>query len=331
MSRVLVVLSVAASLAACGGQKAAPGKGGPVVAQGEGVTITAEEFKAALDEQSPFVRQRFSTLERKKEFLDNMVRFELLAKEAEKQGLASDAEVQRTLKRIMVQKLVQRSFSEQDAAKSVPDQEVETYYASHQDEYKRPARVRLAHILVKSEPEAKKLLARLDAEQRKDPAAFARLAREASADEATKNVGGDVGFRTREELEKQLGKAVADAAFSLGDGQNAAAPLQSPQGFHLVKRTGWQDGIDRPLEAVKPQIAAKLAKERRAKDFDEYVKKLKDGAKVQVNDQELEKIAVPAAPGGAAPHGMGGPMGGGMAAPAPAPGPATAPAPAKAQ
>jgi peptidyl-prolyl cis-trans isomerase C len=109
MVRRILVLGLCAAALACS-QQSGPKKTGPAVAKGNGITITADEFKARLDEQSPFIRARYSTLERKKEFLDNLIRFEVLAKEAERQGLAKDPDVQMTLKKIMVQKLVQKSF-----------------------------------------------------------------------------------------------------------------------------------------------------------------------------------------------------------------------------
>ena len=84
MRRLVLSLSVAALAAACSSQKSGPEKKGPFVAEGNGVAVSAEEFKARLDEQSPFIRSRYTTIERKKEFLDNLVRFEVLAKEAER-------------------------------------------------------------------------------------------------------------------------------------------------------------------------------------------------------------------------------------------------------
>jgi peptidyl-prolyl cis-trans isomerase C len=75
MVRRILLVTVAAALAACG--NSGPKKSGPPVATGKGVTITTDEFKARLDEQSPFIRARYTTLERKKEFLDNLIRFEV--------------------------------------------------------------------------------------------------------------------------------------------------------------------------------------------------------------------------------------------------------------
>ena len=315
------------SLAACGGggdggaagSGGAAAKQGPVVAKGNGVTITAEEFKARLDEQSPFVRSRFAELEAKKQFLDNLVRFELLANEAKKQGLENDPEVQLMMKRVMVQKLVQRRFSDQDAGKDIPDAELQQYYDAHKDEYQRAARVRLAQVFFAAkegtperaakEAAAAKALARIRAEQKKNPAAFQTVAKELSEDKATNSLGGDLGFKTSEELASQLSKPVADAAFALEQDQ-VSDVVASPLGFHILKRTAFQEAVDRPFDQVKPQLASKLGRERRSKTFDDEVARLRKEANVQVDEQELAKIEVETGGRGGG-MGMGG-MGGGM-------------------
>jgi peptidyl-prolyl cis-trans isomerase C len=301
---VAVIFAFAFALGAC---KPTPKKTGPLVAKGQGIAITADEFKARLDEQSPFLRARYASLDRKKEFLDNLVRFELLSNQAQKQGLDKDPEVQNTLKKIMVQRLVQRSFQEGDPAKDIAEADARKFYDEHRDDYLKPKRLRLAQILVAAPVEgperavkaarAKKLLAQVKAEEKKNSLAFATLAREASDDTATKPGGGDLGFRSREEMETQHGKAFADGAFALKDGEEAV--LESPQGFHVVKVTGRQEELNRTFEQVRAQIQSRLYRDKRSKDFEDYVKRLREEARVTVDEAALEKVAVAAgAPGG---------------------------------
>src|SRR5512147_2020752 len=125
MSRRILLIGLCAAALACSKSN---DKKGPLVAKGNGIAITADEFKARLDEQSPFIRARYTTLDRKKEFLDSLIRFEVLAHEAEKQGLAKDPDVQNTLKKIMVQKLVQKNFQDQAGANDIPEPELQKYY-----------------------------------------------------------------------------------------------------------------------------------------------------------------------------------------------------------
>jgi peptidyl-prolyl cis-trans isomerase C len=320
-----------------------PGKKGPVVAQGGGVTITADELKARLDEQSPMIRASFSNLDRKKQFLDNMLRFELLAKAAEKEGLANDPDVQFTMKKVMVSKYYQRFFQDPGGAKNVPEGDVQKYYDEHKDEFHRPARVHAAHILFKAEagsPErakkaaaAKKFLAKVLADEKKSPTAFSIAARESSEDAATKSLGGDLALKSQGEIEKGYGKELAEAAFKLGDNQTSPTVIETQHGLHLLRVLGRQAEVNRGLDEVKTQIAAKLNSQRKSKEFDDFVKKLREDAKIAVNDAELEKIAVSGPPAGMG-GGMMGPHGaspgagmapprGASAPPAPAPRPPT--------
>jgi peptidyl-prolyl cis-trans isomerase C len=311
MFRRIALVTVAAALAACG--SSGPKKSGPPVATGSGITITADEFQARLNEQSPFIRARYSTLERKKEFLDNLIRFEVLAKEAERQGLDKDPEVQFTLRKIMVQKLVQRSFQDPGAQnqKELPEPELQKYYDEHKDEFNRPRKARLAAIIFNapaSSPDrakkvaaARQALAKVKAEEKKNPAVFQQAVAQFSEDPASKGVAGDLGFKSAEELEKSFGKEVAQAAFATKAGETSGV-IEGAQGVYVIRVAGVQEELSRPFDTVKAQISQKLVRERRTKDFDDLVKKLRDDAKITIDEKALEAVAVAAGP--AAPPGM---------------------------
>jgi peptidyl-prolyl cis-trans isomerase C len=353
MVRRLATLGLAAlAFAAC---KPSTTSKGEVVAKGKDIVITTEDFKARLDEQSPFIRARYTSIERKKEFLDNLIRFEVLAREAERQGLDKDPEVLNTLKKVMVQKLVQKNFQDMEGAKNLPDAELQKYYDEHKDDYFRPKKTRLAAVVLNApegSPEraakraaAQKALAKIKAEEKKNTLAFAQAVGQFSEDPASKALAGDLGFKSQAELEAAYGTAIATAASTLADGQ-VSNVLETPKGFYIVKVTGRQDELNRPFDQVKTQIANRLYRERKSKEFDEWLKKLRADADVKVDDKVLEAIPVSAGPGGPGmppgamqpgmPPGHGGPFAPGapgpqggprvMPAPAPAPAPASAPA-----
>src|SRR6266478_2941029 len=92
------------------------------------VTITLGEFEERINRQSPYIRARYTSLEQKKEFLDTLVRFEILAKEAYRRGLDKDPEVVRTMKQVMIQKLMRDEFDSVVTADTVKDVDMKTYY-----------------------------------------------------------------------------------------------------------------------------------------------------------------------------------------------------------
>ncbi|MFT3913363.1 MAG: peptidyl-prolyl cis-trans isomerase [Anaeromyxobacteraceae bacterium] len=336
MRRLLAFGLCALAITACGGSGKKSGTG-PVIAKGKGFTITADEFKARLDEQSPFMRARYNNLERKKEFLDNLVRFEVLAAEARRMKLDQDPDVQSTLQKIMVQKLVQTKFQDpKDGASPVADADAQKYYDEHKAEYQRPKRIRAAAVTFASDAgsakrkadvaAAKKALAKLKVEEKKSPLAFNQLVTEFSEDAATKASGGDLGFKTQDELAAAFTPDVAAKVAALAAGQTTDV-VETPKGVYILKLLGTQEELNRSFEQVKQQIVNKLAREKRTKEFDEFVKKLRDEAGISVDDKALDAVQVAAAPEGGMPPGMPG-MPSGMAphgAPPPAPAPAPAP------
>src|SRR4051812_32799266 len=63
---------------------------GKTVAVYAGQTITDAELNAAFAELNPYTRVRYQTLEQKREYLDGLVRYELLAREAARRNLQND-------------------------------------------------------------------------------------------------------------------------------------------------------------------------------------------------------------------------------------------------
>jgi peptidyl-prolyl cis-trans isomerase C len=74
--------------------------------------------------------------------------------------------------------------------------------------------------------------------------------------------------------------------------------VETPKGFYIVKLTGQQEELNRPFEQVKNQIANRLFRERKSKEFDEWQKKLRADAGVTVDEKALDAIAVAAGPAG---------------------------------
>src|SRR3954447_7513090 len=122
------------------------------------VTITLGEFQERINRQSPYIRARYTSLEQKKEFLDSLVRFEVLAKEAYRRGLDKDPEVVRTMKQVMIQKLMRDEFDAKVTADNVPEAEMKAYYDANLSEYVKPEEVRVSAIILKNKAQADRVL-----------------------------------------------------------------------------------------------------------------------------------------------------------------------------
>src|SRR5215831_18637492 len=101
------------------------------VAVVDGTPITVAELQDRINKQSPYVRARYTSLEQKKEFLDTLVRFEVLAGEARKRGYDRDPEVVRTMKQVMIQRLLKEEFDSRVKPEDITDDEMKKFYDAH--------------------------------------------------------------------------------------------------------------------------------------------------------------------------------------------------------
>lgn len=105
--------------------------------------------------------------------------------------------------------------------------------------------VRISIILVKANDEAKEILKK--AEEGED---FAGLARKYSKDSSA-GKGGDFGFRSKNALRKEF----ADAAFSMKTGE-ISNPIETGDGYFIIKVTDYQEERIATFEEVEPKIAS---------------------------------------------------------------------------
>ena len=309
-NRLASVLCAVLALAACHKGD----KSGPVVAEVGDEKITADEVRQRLNETSPFLRARYNTVERKKEFLENMVRNELLAQEAIRQGYDKSPAVREQAKRAMIQELIKHQLDSKLAGTDIPEEELKKFYDSHLDDFVKPERARVFHIFLpakdaKERAEAKKkaaaLLKDIDAREKKGEVnAFQSAAIKESKDALSAPLGGDLRFLSKDELTKAYNAELANAAFDLKNPGDKTQPLDTPAGVELVKLQVKTVAMNRSFEESKEPIRQRMARERRSRDYDEWVKKLRENTKVAIHEAELEKVQVDAAPSPQQPPGI---------------------------
>jgi peptidyl-prolyl cis-trans isomerase C len=269
-------------------KRAVEGKKGSVLAKIDDVSITVSDLEERLNSQTPYVRARYTGVEQKKEFLENLVKFEVLASEARRQGLDRDPEVVRAMKQVMIQKLLKQRF-DRLKAEDITDDEVKAYFDSHPDEFNRPPEVRISMILVPDEETAKKVLT--------DPRCrglenlgFRDLVTQYSIDTDTKERGGDLRFF--DERNRELPAEIVSAAFKLASIGDVSEPVKTKHGQAILKLTGQRRALTRTLAEVSQQIRAKLFRERRQKLMDDYERSLRQKSKVEVNEAKLSEVRV---------------------------------------
>lgn len=252
-------------------------------------TITVGEFADRLASQSPYLQARFESPERRREFLENLIRFELLVYEAKRRGYADQPDIQRARRTAMTQQLIKKEVDEQLRLADITDEEIQAVYDANPHEYDRPAQVRANDILIKDRAEAKKVLARA---QKLDINQFRRLAREKSEDEATKKDGGDLQFFTAD-AEGHPPKAVRDAAFTVNRvGDVFPEVVKTSEGYHIVMLTGKRAPLKRTYEQAQRAIRHKLAREKKDAAMEALLERLRKDIKVEIDYDALADVKV---------------------------------------
>jgi peptidyl-prolyl cis-trans isomerase C len=228
-----------------------------------------------------------------------MVRFELLAAEADKRGFTKSEDVERVRRQVMVQQMMADLFDKGGLKLTdITDDEIKRYYDDHLSEFDKPAQVRASHILFKDRAAAEQVLKELK-QKPQDMELFRKLAEQRSQDAATKASGGDLRFFSEaadpkgETDEPDRPAALRKAAFSLANvGDLYAEPVQSERGFHVLKLTGRREALKRTLEDARRMIQNKLWRQKREEAIEKFVADLRTKANVQENPEALAKVQV---------------------------------------
>lgn len=267
-----------------------PKKDVKILATVNGVNITSADFDREVRALPEYIRGMADTPQGKKEMIDTLVMRELILQQAAKEGLDKGPEIEEKLadlkKRIIVDTFLKKKV-ENDA--KISDEELKKFYEQNKEKFKAGEQVRASHILVKSEQEAKDILAQL-----KQGAKFEDLAKAKSVDTSASK-GGDLGWFGKGNMVPAFEKA----AFGLKEGELSGI-VKSEFGYHIIKLTGKRPAGTRSFEEAKDQIRAALMPSKQQQVFMQLKEDLKKGAKIELKEAASSdaqtKPAAPAAP-----------------------------------
>lgn len=249
-----------------------------VLATYGGKDFTLGDYREALAALNSRARKSLDeSPERRKQFVENHIISKLIYDEGVRRGLDRDAEIQRRLDELKEHLMVQRVMEEQQSA-TVSDEEVKAYYDTHTQEFSTE-KVKASHILVDNEALAKEISTKLAA----DKSQFAALAAEHSKDLSNAKRGGDLGLFGRGRMVKEF----EEAAFGLKADGEFSPPIQTRFGWHIIMRTGREEGSVQPFEQVKSQIKVKLVSDSRRDKTTGFIDGLKQKASLKIDEKAL--------------------------------------------
>jgi peptidyl-prolyl cis-trans isomerase C len=262
--RILVFLTLAALGAACSQKPATPASNDKPVATVNGRTISANTF-------SQYVKGAASkppediTPEQRGQLLDNLVRAEVVAQEAESSGVAAKDETRALLDMARLQ-ILQRATAEQYLKdRPASDQELRAEYDLRIGQLPK-LRYRASHILVGTEDAAKQLIAQLQ-----KGASFEQLAKANSTDAGSKERGGDLEWFTPDSMTPPFAEAVQ----KLKKGEITAAPVKTQFGWHVIRLVDTAENPPPPFESVKDRLGQMVQDKKFSAHVDTLLAKAK--------------------------------------------------------
>ncbi len=181
----------------------------------------------------------------------DLIAREVMMQEAVKQGFEKDPTVKSQMDTARQTIIINALVRDYMAKNPVKDADVKAEY----DRFKAQAgdkEYHVRHILVKTEPEAKAIIAKL-----KGGAKFEDLAK-GSLDTGTAATGGDLDWASP----TSFPKVFSDGFIGLQKGAITETAVQTPNGFHIIKLDDTRATKLPPLEEVKGQIEEALQQKK---------------------------------------------------------------------
>jgi parvulin-like peptidyl-prolyl isomerase len=170
----------------------------------------------------------------------------------------------------------------------VPDpkeDEIKAHYEANAADYNKPERAEARHILIKpnSDSDEDKGTARSRVEELRakvvEGGDFAELAESFSDCPSGKQGGGSLGWFGRGMMVPEFDEVVFEMAAN-----DLSEVIETQFGYHLVQKTGKEEGSDASYSEAADQIRDLLRHSRRGEAVTAYVEELKEKADIQITD-----------------------------------------------
>jgi len=251
-----------------------------------GSSISNEDVDAALMNatqgrfnQVPAEKQKIF----REQVLKQLIGRELAYDDAKKSGILKSSEFKTEYKK--VQENIKKDLAIQVWQKKqldkikVTTKEEKDYYKKNKEEFSQKESVHARHILVKTEAEAKKIIAELKSlsgKQLKDR--FIALAKAKSIGPSAKT-GGDLGYFAK----GQMVPAFNDKVFSMKKGTITKEPVKTQFGYHVIYLEDKKPSMTKSFDEVKDFIEQRLKLEKFKDVMQKKMEKLKNKATIKYN------------------------------------------------
>jgi parvulin-like peptidyl-prolyl isomerase len=247
-----------------------------VYATVNGENITADDIALVLKDP----RIQFETLPQnnQKQILDQLIDRKLLGKKALSTEVVNTKAYKETLEKtintlkldLALQMWIQNLSNEIKVA----DKDAQKYYNDNKSRFQTQPELKASHILVKTEDEAKKIIAQLK-DSKNLKADFTKSAKENSIGPSKVN-GGELGWFTQEKMVPEFSMAT----MMLKKGTITINPVKTQFGYHVIYLDDKKDAKNLTFDEVKNEIKQFLGQDQFKAKLDAIIKKEKSKAKI---------------------------------------------------
>ena len=208
-----------------------------------------------------------------------------------------------------------KKYVDSIAMVSVGEAAAKKYYDENPDKFKYPKKVRASHILISSNPEQikeeiKKANKNISDEElnvkveqvmaenlkkaegilaqvKKNPANFAKIAKENSQDTVSALKGGDLGYFAEEEMVEEFSKK----AFSMAP-NTVSDIVKTPYGYHIIKVVDRKEAGTDSFEKTKKDIINYLESRDKVEILGNKIETLRKAAKIEFLDDSYNPESI---------------------------------------
>lgn len=286
------------SLLSCGDGS----EGDRVLAQVGDWELTASEFEQEIRRQTEAGRRDSDAFRRK--LIEDRVLRAVLAENAREAGYYEHPEVVAELDRIVIAQFVDEEMRERLSGIRVDADEVEASYEAQLERFTTPERARVAAILIPvparasaaarqsrfDKAEAALAAVREQASDPNAPRSFGAIAVRYSEDQASRYVGGDLGWIDRDTRRGQWGPELARAALALEEPGDLSPLLETPAGFAIVKLLERRAETIRPFDDVAGELRERMLAAKRSRAHEAFLAEMRATVGVELDEAVLAEL-----------------------------------------
>ncbi|MEH7502118.1 peptidylprolyl isomerase [Neobacillus drentensis] len=159
----------------------------------------------------------------------------------------------------------------------ISDEELKTYFDANKDSFAQAEQIKASHILVADEKTANEVKQKLN-----DGGDFAKLAKEYSTDDSSKDLGGELGYFSKGTMVSEF----EDVAFGLAVDQ-VSKPVKTEYGYHIIKVEAKKKAKEANYNESKAEIKATLFNQKIGSEYTTWLENKKKSYDIENTLEEV--------------------------------------------